>query len=71
MVPDVEMSAEEPCKGKVTGAKTIMGLEICVLEAQDGVHDETPTNLAETSGENATDDDIVEPESDSGAENAW
>ena len=33
-----------------------MGLEICVLEAQDDVYDETsgtPTNPAETSGENA------------------
>ena len=50
---------------KVKRAKTIMGLEICVLEAQDDVYDETPgtpTNLAETSGENVTDDDIVAPE---------
>ena len=40
-------------------------LEICVKEAQDDVYDETPstlTNLAETSGENETDDGIVAPE---------
>ena len=50
---------------QVKRSKTIIGLEICVLEAQDDVYDETPrtpTNLAETSGENATDDDIVAPE---------
>ena len=43
-----------------------MGLEICVLEAQDDVYDETagtPTNPAETSGEKkATDEDVVAPE---------
>ena len=64
-VPDVEMGAEEPCTAQVKRSKTIMGLEICVLKAQDDVYDETPgtpTNLAETSGENATDDDIVAPE---------
>ena len=42
-----------------------MGLEICVLEVQDDVCDETlgtPTNPAENSGENATGEDIVAPE---------
>ena len=39
--PDVEMSAEEPCTAQVKRVKTIMGLEICVLEAQDDVYDET------------------------------
>ena len=42
-----------------------MGLEMCVLEAQDEFYDETAgtsTNLAETSGENATDEDVVAPE---------
>ena len=36
-----------------------------MLEAQDDVYDETPgapTNPAETSGENATDEDVVAPE---------
>ena len=42
-----------------------MGLEICVQEALDDVFDEppeTPTNLAGTSGENETDEDVVSPE---------
>ena len=41
-----------------SGAKTIMGLEICVLEALDDVFDEPPetlTNLAGAPGENETD----------------
>ena len=45
---DVEMNAEDPCAAQVKQAKTIMGLEICVLEALDDVFDEppeTPTNL--------------------------
>ena len=33
-VPDVEMFAEEQCAAKVKRAKTIMGLEMCVQEAQ-------------------------------------
>ena len=40
-VGDVEMGAEEPCAAQVQRAKTINGLEICVLEAQDDVYDET------------------------------
>ena len=58
------MGAEDPCEAQVKRARTIMGLEICVLEAQDDVYDEisgTPTNT-ETSGENATDEDVVAPE---------
>ena len=50
---------------QVKRAKTVPGLEICVLEAQGDIYDETlgtPTNSAETSGENATDDDVVAPE---------
>ena len=38
------------------------GSGICVLEAHDDVYDETlgtPMNPAETSGENATDEDVV------------
>ena len=56
--PDVEMGAEDSCEAQV-------GLDICMLEAQDDVYDETPgtpTNPAETSGENATDEDVVAPE---------
>ena len=63
--PDVEMDAEEPCEAEVKRAKTIMGLEICVLEAQDDVYEKTPgtlTNLAETSDENATDEVVEAPE---------
>ena len=56
------MGAEDPCEAQVKRAKTIMGLEICVLEAQDDVDDETPGTPAETSGENATDEDAVAPE---------
>ena len=63
--PDVEMGAEDSCEAQVKRAKTIMGLEIRVLEAQDDVYDETPgtpTNPAETSAENAADEDVVAPE---------
>ena len=62
---DVERNAEDPCAAQVERAKTIMGLEICVLEALDDVFDEppeTPTNLAGTPGENETDEDVVSPE---------
>ena len=34
---DVEMNAEEPCAAQVKRAKTIMGLEICVLEVLNDV----------------------------------
>ena len=40
--PHVEMGAEDPCAAQVKRAKTIMGLGICVLEAQDDVYDEAP-----------------------------
>ena len=62
---DVEMNAEDPCAAQVKRAKTIMGLEMCVLEALDDVFDEPPetlTNLAGTPGENQTDEDVVSPE---------
>ena len=62
---DVEMNAEDPCAAQVKRAKTIIGLEICVLEALDDVfdeHPEPPTNLAGTPGENETDEDVVSPE---------
>ena len=62
---DVEMNAEDPCAAQVKRAKTIMGLEMCVLEALDDVFDEPPetlTNLAGTPGENETDEDVVSPQ---------
>ena len=63
-VTDVEMNAEDPCAAPVKRAKTIMGLEICVLDALDDFNKplETPTNLAGTPGENETDEDVVSPE---------
>ena len=63
-VPDVEMDAEDSCEAQVKRART-MGLDVCVLEAQDDVYDEaaeTPTNLAGVSGVNTTDEDVVGPE---------
>ena len=42
-----------------------MGLDVCVLEAQDDVYDDsagTPTNLAGMFGVNTTDEDVVAPE---------
>ena len=63
--PDVEMGAGDSFEAQVKRAKTIKGLDMCVLEAQDDVYDETletPTNLAETTGENATDEDAAAPE---------
>ena len=59
------MGAEDPCETQVKRSKTIMGLEKCVLEAQDNVNDwspGTPTNRAESSFENATHEDVVAPE---------
>ena len=63
-VPDVEMGAEEPCAAQGQAGKDDHG-EICVLEAEDGVYDETlgtSTHPAETSGEKATDEDIMATE---------
>ena len=63
--PVVEMGAEDSCAAQVKRAKTIMGLEICVLEAQDDVYHETPgtpTIAAENSGENATNEVVVATE---------
>ena len=58
------MNVEDPCAAQVKRVKTIMGLEICVLEALEDVFDEppeTPTNLAGAPGENETDEDVVLP----------
>ena len=60
------MNAEDPCAAQVKRAKTIMGLEMCVLEALDDVFDEPPetlTNLAGTPlAKTRTDEDVVSPE---------
>ena len=64
-VLDVEMDAGDSCEAQVKRAKTFMGLDICVLEAQDDVYDDAagvPTNLAEMSGETTTDEDVLAPE---------
>ena len=56
--------AEDSCAVWDKRAKTIVGLEICVLEAHDDVYDETsgtPTDPGEPSGENAT-DEVEAPE---------
>ena len=59
------MGTEDWCEAQVKRAKTVMRLEMYVMEAQDDVYHETPgtpTNPAETSGENATDEDVIAPE---------
>ena len=64
-VPDVVMDGGDSCEAQLKRAKTIMGLEVRVLEAQHDVYDDTTeelTNLAETSGENVTDEDAVSTE---------
>ena len=46
-------------------ARTIIGLDVCVLEAPDDVYDEAAgitTNLTETCGEYAADEDFAAPE---------
>ena len=53
-------NADARCEDQVKRAKTIMGLEICVLEFDEPP--ETPTNLAGTPGENETDEDVVSSE---------
>ena len=58
---DVEMNAEDQCAAQVKRAKTIMGLETCVLEALDDVFDKPPetlTNLAGTPCENEKDEEL-------------
>ena len=56
-VTDVEVDAEDSCEAQVKLVKTIMGLDVCVLEAQDEVG--APTNLAGMSGVSTTDEDVV------------
>ena len=42
------MDTEEPCTTPSKRAKTMMGLEICVLEAMDDVFDPILVHLART-----------------------
>ena len=57
-VPDVEMDAEDSGEAQVKRAKTLMGMDVCVLEAQDDVYDEA----AGMSGVDTTYEDVVAPE---------
>ena len=61
-----EMYTEDSCTTPAQRAKTIMGLEICVLESRDDVYDPTSgwpqPNFSESLGETASDDDDVPPE---------
>ena len=64
-VPDIVIYAEDSCEAQVKRARTIMGLDVCVLETPDDVYDEaagTTTNLTEMRGKNATDEDVAAPE---------
>ena len=64
-VPDIAMDAEDSCEAQVKRARTIMGLDMCVLEAPVDTYDEaagTMTNLTETCGENATGENVAAPE---------
>ena len=64
-VPDIAMDAEDSCEAQVKRARTIMGLDMCVLEARDDTYDEaagTMTNLTETCGVSATGENVAAPE---------
>ena len=64
-MPDIAMDTEDSCEAQVTRARTIMGLDMCVLEAQDDTYDEaagTMTKLTETCGESATGENVAAPE---------
>ena len=59
------MDAEDSCEAQVKRARTIIGLDVCVLEAPDDVYDEAAgitTNLTEMCGEYAADEDVAAPE---------
>ena len=63
--PDIVMDAEDSCEAQVKRERTIIGLDVCVLEAPDDVYDEAAgitTNLTETCGEYAADEDFAAPE---------
>ena len=59
------MDVEDSCEAQVKRARTIMGLDVCVLEALDDVHDEAAgitTNLTEMCEEYAADEYVAAPE---------
>ena len=63
--PDIVTDAEDSCEAQVKRARTIIGLDVCVLEAPDDVYDEAvgiTTNLTEMCGECAADEDVAAPE---------
>ena len=56
-LPEVPVDAEDSCEAQVKRAKTTMGLDVCVLEAQHDVYDKAAgksTNLARMSGVSTT-----------------
>ena len=61
-VPDIVMDAEDPCEAQVKRARTIMCLDVCLLEDPDDVYDEAAGTLTEMCGEYATDEDVAAPE---------
>ena len=64
-MPDIAMDAEDSCEAQVKRARTIMGLDMCVLEAPDDTYDEaagTMTNLTEKCGESAAGENVAAPE---------
>ena len=64
-VPDIVMDTEASYEARIKQTRTIMGLDMCVLEAPDDDYDEaagTTTNLTETCGESATGENVAAPE---------
>ena len=62
---DIPMDAEDSCEAQVKRARTIMGLDMCVLLARDDTYGEaagTMTNLTETCGVSATGENVAAPE---------
>ena len=62
---DIAMDAEDSCEAQVKRARTIMGLDMCVLLARDDTYGEaagTMTNLTETCGVSATGENVAAPE---------
>ena len=62
---DIVMDVEDSCEAQVKRARTIIGLNVCVLEATDDVYDKAAgitTNLTVTCGEYAADEYVAAPE---------
>ena len=63
-VPDIVMDTEESYEARIKQTRTIMGLDVCVLEAPDDGYNEaagTTTNLTEKCGESATGEEVAAP----------